>query len=52
MHQEQKIKAIRDLIQSANTSIQSAKKILDGIIGDEFDDELDMDMHGLSSYHS
>ncbi len=49
---EQKIKALRDLIHSAQNSIHSAKKILNTLLGEEESDILDMDTTGLMSYNS
>ncbi len=49
--EEQKIKALRDLIHSAQNSIQSAKKILNSLLGEEEENEIP-DMAGLSSYIS
>ena len=49
---EQKIKALRDLIHSAQNSIQSAKKILSQLLWEESDDWLNLDTEGLSSYTS
>lgn len=49
---EQKIKALRDLIHSAQNSIHSAKKILNALLGDETPDALDLDTTGLTSYSS
>jgi hypothetical protein len=50
MVDEQKIKALRDLIHSAQNSINSAKKILNGLLGDEGEDHLGYSMDGLSNY--
>lgn len=47
---EQKIKALRDLIHSAENSIHSAKKILNSFLWE--DEEGSVDMSGLSSYNS
>jgi hypothetical protein len=52
MHDENKIKALRDLIHSAQTSINSAKKILNSLLWDEDDDSLEYDTSGLSTYSS
>lgn len=50
---EQKIKALRDLIHSAQNSIHSAKKILNSLLWDENgEDILDLDTDGLTSYSS
>lgn len=49
---EQKIKALRDLIHSAQNSIHSAKKILNELLGDTSSDELQLDTSWLSSYTS
>lgn len=46
---DQKIKALRDLIHSAQNSIASAKKILNSIAGDD-GNEIDMSTDGLHSY--
>lgn len=50
---EQKIKALRDLIHSAQNSIHSAKKILNSLLGeDESADTFDLNTEGLTSYNS
>ncbi len=49
---EQKIKALRDLIHSAQNSIHSAKKILNSLLGEDVTDSLDLDTTGLTSYVS
>lgn len=49
---EQKIKALRDLIHSAQNSIHSAKKILNSLLGEDDNTLLDMDTTGLASYTS
>lgn len=52
MAQDKQIKALRDLIQSAENSIRSAKKILDTLLDDIPLDEIDIDNSKLSSYQS
>jgi hypothetical protein len=52
MQDEAKIKALRDLIHSAQNSIQSAKKILNSLLGEDSSDELDLSTDGLSTYSS
>ncbi len=52
MAQDKQIKALRDLIQSAENSIRSAKKILDSLLGDVPLDEIDIDNSKLNSYQS
>lgn len=49
---EQKLKALRDLIHSAQNSIHSAKKILNTLLGEDDPDGLDLDTEGLTSYSS
>lgn len=50
---EQKVKALRDLIHSAQNSIHSAKKILNSLLWDENnEDMLDLDTDWLTSYSS
>ncbi len=49
---EQKIKALRDLIHSAQNSIHSAKKILNSLLGEDVTDSFDLDTTGLTSYAS
>lgn len=49
---EQKIKALRDLIHSAQNSIQSAKKLLNSMLGEDDEGEIDLDTAGLSTYSS
>ncbi len=49
---EQKIKALRDLIHSAQNSINSAKKILSSLLSEDGEDTLDLDTTGLSTYSS
>ncbi len=49
---EQKIKALRDLIHSAQNSIHSAKKILNSLLWDEENPGYDIDTDGLSNYQS
>lgn len=46
---DQKIKALRDLIHSAQNSISSAKKILNSLAGDDWS-EIDISTDGLHSY--
>lgn len=52
MTQDKQIKALRDLVQSAENSIRSARKILDSMIGDSPREEFDISGTGLSSYQS
>ena len=47
MYDENKIKALRDLIHSAQNSINSAKKLLNTLIGDDFSEQ--DEMSGASS---
>lgn len=47
---EQKIKALRDLIHSAQNSINSAKKILNNLLWEENADEYEMSTEWLSFY--
>jgi hypothetical protein len=42
MSQDKQIKALRDLVQSAENSIRSARKILDTLLGDTPRDEFDI----------
>lgn len=49
---EQKIRALRDLIYSAQNSISSAKKILSSLLWEDDGMSTDLDMDGLSSYRS
>jgi hypothetical protein len=49
---EQKIRALRDLIYSAQNSISGAKKILSSLLGDEDGNDFDANTEGLSSYSS
>lgn len=50
---EQKIKALRDLIHSAQNSIHSAKKILNSLLWEEGEeDEFNMDITWLMNYSS
>lgn len=51
MDQDKKIRAIRDLIQSAQNSIHNAKKILNELIWDT-KEELSLETEGLMSYVS
>lgn len=53
MNEENKIKALRDLIITAQSSINSAKRIINSITGDDSDlDEFTSDTSGLSHYES
>lgn len=52
MLQDKQIKALRDLIQSAESSIRSAKKMLDTITWETNHDEFPIDTAGLNSYQS
>lgn len=52
MTQDKQIKALRDLIQSAESSIRSAKKILDALVGDTHTEEFDTSGAELTSYQS
>ncbi len=52
MSQDKQIKALRDLVQAAENSIRSARKILDSILGDMPRDEFDISGSDLSSYQS
>ncbi len=52
MLQDKQIKALRDLIQSAENSIRSAKKILDTLLGDTPQEDFDIDNTLLNSYQS
>jgi hypothetical protein len=52
MQDEAKIKALRDLIHSAQNSIQSAKKILNSLLGEDSGDAFELDTDGLSTYSS
>jgi hypothetical protein len=47
---DQKIKALRDLIHSAQNSISSAKKILNSLLWEDSEDSLDLSTEWLSSY--
>jgi hypothetical protein len=47
---EQKIKALRDLIHSAQNSINSAKKILNGLLGEDIDSDYGFSTEWLASY--
>ena len=47
---EQKIKALRDLIHSAQNSISGAKKILNTLLGEDKEDSFELSTEGLSSY--
>ena len=52
MSQDKQIKALRDLVQAAENSIRSARKILDSLLGDTPRDEFDTAWVELSSYQS
>ena len=54
MLDENKIKALRDLINTAQTSINSAKKILNWLLGDEWSDTIDFstETSWLTEYES
>lgn len=52
MYDDTKIKNLRDIIHSAQASINSAKKILNSMLWDENESEFDIDTHDLSSYQS
>ncbi|MBX9809844.1 hypothetical protein K2X92_05630 [Candidatus Gracilibacteria bacterium] len=52
MIQDKQIKALRDLIQSAESSVRSARKMLDSILGDTPRDEFDISGVELNSYQS
>ncbi len=52
MSQDKQIKALRDLVQAAENSIRSARKILDSLLGDTPRDELDTAGVELSSYQA
>jgi hypothetical protein len=52
MSQDKQIKALRDLVQAAENSIRSARKILDSLLGDVPRDEFDISGSDLSSYQS
>lgn len=54
MHDENKIKALRDLIHSAQNSINSAKKILNSLAWENSDDDLTdlLESSDLTSYQS
>lgn len=52
MLQDKQIKALRDLIQSAENSIRSAKKILDTLLGDTPQEDFDIDSTLLNTYQS
>jgi hypothetical protein len=47
---EQKIKALRDLIHSAQNSISSAKKILNSLLWEDSENDGDFSTEGLHSY--
>lgn len=52
MIQDKQIKALRDLIQSAESSVRSARKMLDSILWDAPRDEFDISGVELNSYQS
>ena len=52
MSQDKQIKALRDLVQSAENSIRSARKILDSLLGDTARNEFDTSGTDLTSYQS
>ncbi len=52
MVQDKQIRALRDLVQSAENSIRSARKILDTLMGDASREEFDVGSSELSSYQS
>lgn len=52
MIQDKQIKALRDLIQSAESSVRSARKMLDSILWDTPRDEFDISGVELNSYQS
>lgn len=52
MMQDKQIKALRDLIQSAENSVRSARKMLDTLIGDTPREEFDISGADLTSYQS
>jgi hypothetical protein len=52
MLQDKQIKALRDLIQSAENSIRSARKMLDIAMGDTSREEFDINTNELTSYQS
>lgn len=47
---EKNIKTLRDLIQSAQVSINSAKKILNSLLGEDYEEGFESSMEWLSSY--
>lgn len=49
---EQKIKALRDLIHSAQNSIHSAKKILNSLLWEDEENDMSLSTDGLSTYTS
>jgi hypothetical protein len=49
---EQKIKALRDLIHSAQNSIHSAKKILNSLLWEDEENDMWLSTDGLSTYTS
>lgn len=52
MLQDKQIKALRDLIQSAENSIRSARKMLDIAMGDASREEFGINTNELTSYQS
>jgi hypothetical protein len=52
MSQDKELKALRDLIQSAENSIKSAKKIIDTLVWGGRGGEFDIDVDDLLSYTS
>lgn len=52
MTQDKQMKALRDLIQSAESSIRSAKKLLDSITWETTSNDFSPDIDGLTSYQS
>jgi hypothetical protein len=52
MYDETKIKALRDLIHSAQISINSAKKLLNNLLWQNDEDILEFDTNWLSVYNS
>ncbi|NRH21156.1 hypothetical protein HOO68_03870 [Candidatus Gracilibacteria bacterium] len=52
MVQDKQIKALKDLIQSAESSIRTARKMLESIIGDTSSDDFEVSTVGLNSYQS
>ncbi len=52
MEQEKKLRAIKELIQSAQNAIINARKIINELTWDSKWDDIDMDTNGLTSYSS